>query len=183
MGSATEVRVARESSTRMLARFLAMVLLAETCYLVRAFSVISTKSVRGESGHSANCLARSSPWVRPRLSLHDSLIDRAHGSRVTIGISGDGWQGESDDPWEDALDALEAQRRDAREAAERGNAKDSVALGWESTDSMVLLDSEREREDESADWCFYDGSRLVFHADTDALNRLTAIYRELLPAG
>ena len=45
----------------------------------------------------------------------------------------------------------------------------------------MLLDTERTRQDDAADWEFYDSSRLVFHADTDALKRLTAVYRELLP--
>jgi SAM-dependent methyltransferase len=46
----------------------------------------------------------------------------------------------------------------------------------------VLLESDRSREDERPDWIFYDSCRLVFHADNDAFMRLTALYRELLPA-
>jgi hypothetical protein len=47
--------------------------------------------------------------------------------------------------------------------------------------NVVLLDSEREREDESPDWEFYDSSRLVFHADNDVFVRLSSLYRDLLP--
>jgi SAM-dependent methyltransferase len=109
------------------------------------------------------------------------------GSLFQLHSSSSGWQDglDPEDPWEEALDAFVAKkRRDAAEAAaDREIAEDGVAMGWDGTmiTDRVLLDTERSREDEGADWEFYDFSRLVFHADTDALNRLTAVYRELLP--
>ena len=86
---------------------------------------------------------------------------------------------DAEDPWDKALDALEAERR--RAAAEQESANDSISFGWDG--ASVLLESERERQDESADWEFYDSSRLVFHADNDVFERLAALYRDLLPPG
>lgn len=100
-----------------------------------------------------------------------------------------GWQQASDfdpeDPWEKAaLDALEAQRKKSDEKEERAASDEGVAVGWNgktTVRNIVLLDSEREREDESPDWEFYDSSRLVFHADNDVFVRLSSLYRDLLP--
>ena len=52
------------------------------------------------------------------------------------------WGGiDPEDPWEEALDALEAKRRDAAEAAaDRENAEDGVAMGWQgSTTSSSMV--------------------------------------------
>lgn len=110
-------------------------------------------------------------WGRKRVTTHTrSLVRRAQQDDGTF---------DAEDPWDKALDALEAERR--RAAAEQESANDSISFGWDG--ASVLLESERERQDESADWEFYDSSRLVFHADNDVFERLAALYRDLLPPG
>ena len=49
-------------------------------------------------------------------------------------------------------------------------------------DDARIPPSERRRADESDDSIFYHSPRLVYHADHDCLQRLTDIYKSLIPA-
>jgi hypothetical protein len=64
-------------------------------------------------------------------------------------------------------------------AAEAGPNDVGKSTGVTATGSMVLLDSEREREDEGPDSQYVVSTAL----DNGAQKRLTALYRELLPEG
>ena len=91
-----------------------------------------------------------------------------------------------EDPWEKVLDDLSQSRTEEQENGTGAiSERHDKAMNHTESDRTTrnpILESDRSREDESPDWIFYDSCRLVYHADNDAFMRLTALYRELLPA-
>ena len=154
------------------------------CWLM--FQAIPITTLAFPSARYARGFSRAHPIVCQRHRSQSVVIPYPRSLRTSYGTAADGQEYDAEDPWEQALDKVEARRRRAAEEAELASALDSSNAGWYgdiTSPNTVLLQSERKRQDETSDRLFYDSPRLVYHADNDVFARLTAIYKELLTPG
>ena len=164
---------------RHVSRFVKMCCLMFPAIPITTLAFPSARHALGILGFS-----RAHPIVCQRHRSHPVVIPYPRSLRTSYGTAGDGQEYDSEDPWEQALDKIEARRRRAAEEAELASALDSAHAGWYgdiTSPNTVLLKSERQRQDETSDCLFYDSPRLVYHADNDVFARLTLVYKELLP--